>query len=229
MTIITTDVVSTVAVDLYRDIHKGIRAELFALVQEAAAADPTSTLDQRSLSDHVGAVAELLRKHAEHEDTHIQTTLEAHLPELAERVLIDHSAIETRLEDIVGRAHALGDSRAARAEVHWLQLDLASFTADYLAHQDLEERQIMPALDEAVGADAVLGLHAEIIASIPPDELMRTLALMLPAMNVDDRTELLGGIRSGAPETVFDGIWDLTCSVLTPSQVDALAQQLDRS
>jgi len=86
----------------------------------------------------------------------------------------------------------------------------------------------MPALDRAIGSDAVLGIHGAIVSSIPPDELVRTLARMLPAMNVDDRTELLGGIRAGAPAEVFDGIWDLTRSVLTSAQVDALALRLGR-
>ena len=37
---------------------------------------------------------------------------------------------------------------------------------------------------------------------------------MIPAMNIDDRTELLGGMRAGAPPEVFEGIWGLTGSVL---------------
>ena len=57
---------------------------------------------------------------------------------------------------------------AQRAEIHRLYTDLAAFTGSYLAHQDLEERVVMPALDEALGFEAVLGIHVSIVSSIPP-------------------------------------------------------------
>ena len=41
-----------------------------------------------------------------------------------------------------------------------------------------------------------------------------------PAMNVDDRTELLGGMQQGAPAEVFAGIWGLAGSVLPPADRD---------
>jgi hypothetical protein len=53
-----------------------------------------------------------------------------------------------------------------------------------------------------------------------------SLAIMLPAMNVDDRAELLGGVRAGAPAEVFAGIWGLTGSVLTPADYEQLAVRL---
>lgn len=85
----------------------------------------------------------------------------------------------------------------------------------------------MPALDGAVGFDACLAMHQAIIASIPPDELARSLALMLPAMNLDDRSELLGGMRAGAPAEVFAGVWGLAGSILRPEDVVALATRLE--
>jgi len=87
-----------------------------------------------------------------------------------------------------------------------LYLDLASFVSSYLEHQDMEERVVMPALEQAIGVEAVIGIHGAILGSIPPDELMRSLALMLPAMNVDDRTELLGGMRAAAPPEAFAAV-----------------------
>ena len=66
----------------------------------------------------------------------------------------------------------------------------------------------------AIGVDAVVGVHQQIVGAIPPDEMARTLALMLPAMNLDDRTEMLGGMRAEAPAEVFEGVWGLAHSVL---------------
>ena len=49
--------------------------------------------------------------------------------------------------------------------------------------------------------------------------MAQSLALMLPAMNVDGRTELLGGMRAGAPAEVFEGVWSLAGSVLDPTDL----------
>ena len=56
--------------------------------------------------------------------------------------------------------------------------------------------------------------------------MAQSLALMLPAMNIDDRTELLGGMRAGAPAEVFDGVWSLAGSVLDADDLAALARRL---
>jgi hypothetical protein len=85
----------------------------------------------------------------------------------------------------------------------------------------------MPALEIAVGVETVVGIHQAILGAIPPDEMARSLALMLPAMNIDDRAGLLGGMREGAPPEVFAGVWTLAGSVLTTEDRTALARRLD--
>ena len=72
----------------------------------------------------------------------------------------------------------------------------------------------------------MLAIHQAIIASIPPDEMATSLALMLPAMNIDDRAEMLGGMQAGAPPEVFAGVWSLVGSVLEVHDVAVLARRL---
>lgn len=84
----------------------------------------------------------------------------------------------------------------------------------------------MPALAEAVGMEALLGIHGAIVGSIPPEEMATSLALMLPAMNIGDRAELLGGMRAGAPAEVFEGVWALAGSVLAPADHRVLGARL---
>ena len=45
-------------------------------------------------------------------------------------------------------------------------------------------------------------------------------------MNIDDRADLLGGIRASAPPEVFDGACSLVRSVLDQRDVDALTARL---
>jgi hypothetical protein len=216
-----------VVADLYRDIHKGIRAELFAVTERAGSLDPSSETERADLAAHVHRVVELLVSHAEHEDTHIQPALERHLPDLAEQVEGDHHRIDRRVTGLAAQAdEAATTSGNARWHAHRLYIDLAAFTATYLAHQDLEERLVMPALEERIGTEATLGIHQAIVGSIPPEEMAASLSVMLPAMNVDDRTDLLGGMQAGAPAEVFAGVWSLAGSVLERRDHDTLAARL---
>jgi hypothetical protein len=219
---------TTVATNLYRDVHKGIRAELFSVTTEAGRIDPESDADRVRLAAHVRSLVELLEGHTRHEDTMIQPALQAHLPDLAARIDADHELVSARTTGLVSIADAVVDatSQSRSRAVHNLYLELAEFTGVYLSHQDVEERNVLPALEKAIGPEAVQNLHTAIVSSIPPDEMVRSLAIMLPAMNIDNRAEMLGGMQAGAPPQIFEGIWGLANSVLNPPDVTAVARRI---
>ncbi|MCD9625703.1 hemerythrin domain-containing protein [Rhabdothermincola salaria] len=217
-----------IVVDLYRDIHKGIRAELFAATLDAGRADPADDAGRTALDAQVNDLVRFLGQHAEHEDGAIQPVLEIELPDLAERVAREHVGLEgrmVRLAEIAQVARVAPDHHQ-RLRVHQLHVELAAFTSEYLAHQDLEERVVMPALEQAVGAEAVVAIHAAIVGPMPPEELMASLAVMVPAMNVEDRVELLTGMRESAPPEAFEAVLGLVRSVLEPAGARAVSRRL---
>ena len=220
---------SVPAVDLYRDIHKGIRAELFAVTSTAGSIDPSDRCDRAALADHVVSVAGVLESHAHHEDVVIDPVLERHLPDLASVINDDHERLERMFSSITDLGTAIVDVAGSdqRRLLQLLHLDLARFTSSYLEHIDLEERVVMQRLPELIGVEEVAAMHGAIVGSIPPDEMARSLAFMLPAMNIDDRAELLGGIRLAAPPEAFDATMGLARSVLRPSDFTALAARLE--
>ena len=217
------------AVDLYRDIHKGIRAELFAVTSTAGSIDPSDRCDRAALADHVTAVAAILESHAHHEDEALDTVLQRHLPDVAGTINSDHDRLERMFASITDLAATVVESGAGdeRRLVQWLHLDLARFTGSYLEHIDLEERTVMQQLPQLIGIDEVAAIHGAIIGSIPPDEMARSLAFMLPAMNIDDRTELLGGVRAAAPPEAFEATMGLARSVLRPADYRSLADRME--
>jgi hypothetical protein len=216
------------AVDLYRDIHKGIRAELFAVTSAAGNIDPSDYCDRAALSDHISSVAGVLESHAHHEDAVIDPVLERHLPDLASEINDDHARLERMFSSITDLGTAVVDVAASeqRRLLQLLHLDLARFTSSYLEHIDLEERVVMQRLPELLGVEEIAAMHVAIVSSIPPDEMARSLAFMLPAMNIDDRAELLGGLRLAAPPEAFDATMGLARSVLRPSDFVTLADRL---
>ena len=216
------------AVDLYRDIHKGIRAELFAVTSTAGSIDPSDRCDRAALSDHITSVAGVLESHAHHEDAVIDPVLERHLPDLASEINDDHERLERMFSSITDLGTAIVDvaSSEQRRLLQLLHLDLARFTSSYLEHIDLEERVVMQRLPELVGVEEIAAMHGAIVGSIPPDEMARSLAFMLPAMNIDDRAELFGGLRLAAPPEAFDATMGLARSVLRSSDFVALVDRL---
>jgi hypothetical protein len=99
----------------------------------------------------------------------------------------------------------------------------------YLAHQEFEERIVMPALLNAVGVEGAFGIHHDIVSSMAPPTMAKNLAVMMPGMNVDDRAELLGGMEHDAPPEAFAAVWSLTRSILPASEFRTLSVRLDRA
>lgn len=225
----TTRELPSVAFDLYRDIHKAIRAELFSVTVEAGRVDPGDGQGVAAVAVQVRDIVRFLVEHAEHEDP-IDAALRQVLPELAEEVAAEHHALEARMASLTELAEAahLAPVAAQRAATHRLYVELAAFTSDYLAHQDREEREIMPTLEALIGVDAVMGIHGQIISSMPPAQFFSALALMFPMMNIDDRTEMLGGMQATAPAEVVDEVWNLARSVLAAADVTALSARFGR-
>jgi len=222
---------ATVPFDLYRDVHKAIRAWLFEVTAEAGRLDAA---DRTARVAHAAKVRDLVRFlvfHAEHEDAVLAGHIEQVLPERAAEIAAEHVALEAAMADLVALADLALDCgrHDDRAAVHDLYLELATFTGRYLAHQDVEERVVMPALWGAYGIGPLLELHGRIIASISPDDMGWSLARMLPAMDVDDRTEMLVGMRASAPPEAFAGVLALAAQVLTPAEHGALVQRLEQA
>ena len=217
-----------VTLDLYRDIHKGIRNGLFAVTLAAGQVDPGDRDAVAEVASRWRDLSALLVGHAEHEDEFMQPTIEALLPTMADVIAVAHPELEAQmaaLEVLAERATGTCE-RDRRIAVHRVYLGLASFTAAYLQHQEFEELHVMPALAEKIGFEEVLGMHGAIVGSITPDEFVQAATLMLPAMNVEDRTELLGGMKAAAPPEAFAGAMGLARSVVNPAAYAQVAARL---
>jgi len=81
---------TTVVHDIYRNVHKGIRSDLFTVTHTAGRIDPGDRLARVELADQIGRSVARLELHAHHEDAVILPALEAHLPDLAETIASDH-------------------------------------------------------------------------------------------------------------------------------------------
>jgi hypothetical protein len=225
---VETAALENVTVDIYRDIHKGIRNELFGVTLGAGQVDPGDREAVAGVAERWSNLVHLLISHAEHEDNFLQPVIAVHAPSMADVIAVAHPELEAKmaaLEVLADRATAAAASER-RLFVHRMYLGFASFTADYIQHQEFEETQVMPLLASEIGPEELQAIDNAIVASIPPEEMGRAASLMLPAMNVEDRVELLGGAQAGAPPEVFAGMLGLTRSVISPSDFAQVTARL---
>ena len=217
-----------VTVPMYRNIHKGIRAELFGVTAAAGSVDPGEAEAVAAVGERWRTLVRILVSHAEHEDEFVQPLVEFHAPELAEVIAVDHPRLESQmaaLELLTDRAVASCPAER-RLLVERVYLGLASFTAEFVQHMEFEEFRVMPLLSEKETPERLWAVDHALVASIPPDEMAAALPLMLAAMNIDNRVEALGGMRATAPAQVFEGVYGLAASVLEPANFAALGARL---
>jgi hypothetical protein len=125
-----------VTLDLYRDIHTGIRNGLFGVTLAAGSVDPGNADAVAAVAGQWRGLVGLLIGHAEHEDEFMQPTIEVELPSMAQVIAVAHPELEAQmaaLEMLAERA-ADGCATTRRLAVHRFYLGLASFTAEYLQH-----------------------------------------------------------------------------------------------
>ena len=221
------DLVEADAFDLYRQIHKGIRQALFDVTMGAGRLD---VADVDAVDAYLAAqesLLTLLHLHHHSEDTFVQPLVVEHAPALAEIIAADHGEVEAGMAVLEERARRLASgSRGGRPAVALnLYLDLSRFTSAYLAHQLVEETRVMPALRAAFSTDELVGVEMAVRSAVSPAELAMAVSYMLPAMNVEERTEMLAGMSMAPPE-VFAGFRAVAEAALSPADWAQVAARI---
>ncbi|MEX2373540.1 MAG: hemerythrin domain-containing protein [Dehalococcoidia bacterium] len=192
-----------VRVDLYAKVHKGQRQRLFELSTHAGRTDLMDDTEVAALGTQIEAMLAELDEHGEHEDRLIHPVLSEVARPVTEALDSEHEGLETamrRLQTAFGAlANALEPER--RSAARELYLEINAFIATYLAHLDREEREAMPALWSGCDDPRLIGIMATFNAGRSAEQRVTDLMKMLPAINPQERAEVLGGIRAaGGPE-----------------------------
>lgn len=209
--------------DLYRNIHKGIRVMLADLVSEAGRADFTNPQELGQLKASARNVFELLESHAHTEDRFMMPLLGQFAPALAKEFSAAHGEQEAALPALLADLEMItaADSDAAQRG-HLFLLRFTRIAGDLMMHMADEELEINPAFWSAMTDDELGAVERELVSSIPPDKMGRYLRYMLPAMNPAERVTFLGHL----PPPVFAFVRALAQEVLTADENARLERDL---
>jgi hypothetical protein len=203
-------------VDLYAAVHKALRSTLFDLSVELSRCDFADPAQTRIVKNAYQRVVGFLREHHQHEDNICEPLIAKRAAKTVAENHIQHEAADAKLAELDGLVAALETANGeARLESgRRLVAAYNDFLASYLAHMLYEENAMQAAFWEHCTDDEIRGLHGKIQGTIPPARFGEWLEIMLPAMNLDERAEMLGGIKMGAPEPAFRAACDVAARVL---------------
>jgi hemerythrin superfamily protein len=206
---------TTERIDVYRNIHKGLRVMLFDLVQQSGRTDFTDAAELEALQTNVRDVFELLESHAHNEDRFIMPLVRDAAPELAKEFAAAHDDQEALLPALLRALESIDPNQAdAEHQGHAFAVKLSRIAGELLVHMADEELELNPAL-WAKKADSEIGeAEHKLVGSIPPEKMTRYLRWMLPAMNPAERAGFLGML----PSPVFEFVREVARQVLTRAE-----------
>ena len=195
-------------VDLYGIIHKTLRTLLFDLSNRLASTNFADVGQRDALIGTLERAMGFISEHGTHEDTFVDPCLKAANAELAAKVETTHQALNRRCDTIAGLAAELkgAEGDAAVGLGAMLHRSYTDFLAAYLTHMASEEGEINDAPWAKYSDDELAQVRTELQGSIPPPRFAEWFALMVPAMNLQERIGVLGGMKMGAPPPVFQAM-----------------------
>lgn len=207
-------------VDLYNEIHKGLRRALCAWVGRLGRLDAENATEVARARAEFAELTAMLAAHAAHEERWVHPLLAACAPGLLDDLERDHAALDSRLDAVTEALDRLADGNAESPWMlqHEAYQKFADFCGHYLVHMAREEGEAMPALHARHSDDELQGVTMQIRAAVPPDEMARFLAIMIPAMHVAERASLLADMKAHAPKPAFDGVCALASDVLDSAE-----------
>lgn len=219
---------SPIPFDLYHEVHKGLRYALFQLVTRVGSADCTDAQARSAVADQVRFVIHLLTEHHDHEDAFLEPVIQARAPKLAPMLADGHTEVEQDLVEIELRTDRLAASTRIEAVTAGLDLYacLGVFVARYLAHMALEEGAVMAALRDTCSIEELFQIQVALRSSVTPGIMCEFLQVLMPALNPEERTTMLGGMHAFLPAEVFELFRATTEAAIDPADYATLAAHI---
>ncbi len=202
---------TTPRIDMYTPIHKALRAFMSDTLVRLGSVDHDDDADRQRTLDQVDALLAQMKSHLDHEDRFVQTAIEARSAGAAGRTAHDHLDHLESISNLEDECRALRDARPESRPALGLSLyrHLGAFVAENLQHMLVEERENNAALWSHY-SDAELGqVHDQLLASVPPAELMLCTRWMVVAMSVAELTGMFSAMRDKAPPAAFAMLLDV--------------------
>ena len=218
-------------IDLYANIHKGQRSRFFRIAVQAGNIDYADQIALDGLYDELNSFRDHMRLHANAEEKYIHPMLSVRVPGGARKLEEDHRIINQRFDDLVthldGTRAQTADIKKRRELILEFYRAWNRFLSFYFVHINKEEEQVTPLLWKLCTNEELATTFKTIMASQKPDELRDSFVMMLPAMNLYERVEMIEAGRASMPPEAFQGFLKLIEHLLSSEEWTALKSKLE--
>ena len=218
--------------DLYGPIHKGLRKALSELVVLVGRTDFAAAGQRRETLAALRRQLAICAGHLRHEEAHIHTALEERAPGATLTLHADHDHHRAGFEALEAAIAAVeaAQGEKAREAGRELYLRFSQFIAADFAHMAQEEMVIQPLLHRLFSDAELIAIEGVIVGSLPPEENIVLVRMMLPAMAPHERLAFMRFVEESAPPEAFDAMLGFAArAALEPCDYRALAAGLGRA
>jgi len=221
-------VTTTQRYDIYRLVHKGLRAFMCDTLCKMGKLDVDDEEEIHELVSQLDTLLHVCRSHLHHENHYIHPALEARAANSSAQTAKEHDQHEQAIKLLENSLLNLQQCPAHLRTQNALALyrRLAIFIAENLEHMQVEESYNTQVLWQHYSDEELQGIERELISSVPEEESRIFWRWMLPYMTHQERLELLGKIRNHAPEPVWHGMLALVKMHASPRDVEKLINAL---
>jgi len=216
--------------DLYAGIHKGQRGRFSDVMAKAGTMDYNDEESLGKLYSELTAFREHMRLHASLEEKFIHPFLSKRVPGGARKLEEDHRRIFEQFDDIVEQFEEIRTKSTHSEMRRELVLEFYRawnrFISFYFSHINEEEENAQSMLWKICTSNELAETFKTILANQSPDELKYNLQIMLPAMNVYERADLINSARQSILPQAFQGLLKSIEQILGPENWKALEPKI---
>jgi hemerythrin-like domain-containing protein len=214
--------------NLYGPIHKALRACLTHTMLKVGSTDASDAQAVAAALAQTSDLLDLCSAHIDKENGYMHPAIERVCPSGAREIADDHVSHRADIHSLrchIDAVHSAPEEYRQLA-VNDLYRSLALFVALNLEHMHQEETELNAILWTHYSDEELMALHAALVASIEPREMMRVMRWMLPSLHHAERAEMLAGMQANAPAPAFAAVLDLARQVLGGPDWAALCRVL---
>jgi len=214
--------------DGYHGIHKALRLFMTDTLVRVGRTDPADTAEVSTTLAQLGDLLAMCELHVHDENEFIHPALERALPGSAHSAAREHGQHLDAIADLRDLAGLIADTQGAARAAAFARLyrALTLFVAENFEHMHVEETDHNAVLWAHYSDAELLAIEHDLVASIPPQAMMRALRWFIPALSAPERAQMLGGMQRGMPAPVFDAVLDIARQTLATPDYAKLARTL---
>jgi hypothetical protein len=207
-----------------------MRACMVDALVALGSADTGDEAATREAAERVLHLLALCEGHLAKENKFIHPAMEARAPGTSAALAGEHIEHERHIAQLRAGAVALCEApAAARAPAaQRLYQSLALFVADNFHHMQVEETEHNAVLWAHYSDAELAAIHDELVASIPPHEMMDILRWMVPSFNAAERLGFLSAVQAKAPPPAFEAMLQVARAHLSEADWNQLWTGLGR-